>query len=203
MSAPGWRMTTGNSLSRTTASASIRATSRSFSIYSSAFTARIAIPARALGLQSARKSWSATTAESGCSRKRAGDRPSISRSPPEGTMEVDMAGNPAGKPLEILLVEDNPADVDMTRQALELGGVAHSLYVTEDGEQALRFRLREAPYADAPEPDVVLLDLKLPKASGYGLLAAIRAHRRLKNLTVIILTSSNLQDDEQRSHEYA
>ena len=110
---------------------------------------------------------------------------------------------PAAKPLNILLVEDNPADVDMTRQALSMGAIPHQLHVAEDGEEALRFLLREPPHGESPAPDLVLLDLKLPKASGYGLLAAIRAHRRLRHLTVIILTSSNLRDDEERSHEYA
>ena len=104
--------------------------------------------------------------------------------------------------LEILLVEDNPADVRMAQQALIAGEIPHRLHVAEDGERALLFLLREGPFAGAPRPDLVLLDLKLPKSNGFGLLTAIRANPQLKGLTVVIFTGSSLSYDETQGQEF-
>ena len=109
----------------------------------------------------------------------------------------------AGKTMEVLIVEDNPADVRMAQEALRLAGIPHHLHIALDGEQALLFLLREGQYRDAPKPDLVLLDLKLPRSSGFGLLQAIRAHRQLKGPIVVVLTGSDLHHDVARSREYA
>lgn len=106
------------------------------------------------------------------------------------------------EPLEILIVEDNPADVRIAQEALKLANFAHRLHVVMDGEQALAFLLREGAFADAPQPDLVLLDLKLPRLNGFAVLAAIRA-RRDKRITVVVLTGSSLRDDRTRSQELA
>jgi CheY-like chemotaxis protein len=103
------------------------------------------------------------------------------------------------RPLQILLVEDNPADVRMTREALAYAGVAHDLHVVGDGDQALAFLLREGAFAGMPIPDLVLLDLSLPGLSGHGVLQALRDRRARRSFPVVVLTGSKLQSDMERS----
>ena len=112
-----------------------------------------------------------------------------------------MAQSIPARLLDILIVEDNPADVQMAREALKVAEIPHRLHVVDNGEDALLFLLREGPHAGAPRPDLVLLDLRLPRASGFGLLTAIRANRQLKGLTVVIFTGSSLKHDEAQSDE--
>lgn len=114
-----------------------------------------------------------------------------------------MPDSNARRRLDILIVEDNPADVRMVREALLAADIAHDLHVATDGEQALLFLLREGAYGRAPRPDLVLLDLRLPMSNGFGVLAAIRAHRQLQALPVVILTGSSLREDELRSYTAA
>lgn len=102
--------------------------------------------------------------------------------------------------LEILLIDDNPADVRMTQLALGTLGIPHRLHVAGSGEEGLMFLLQDGEYATAPRPDLILLDLKLPKAGGFGVLSAVRAHRNMKDLVVVVFTGSNLQQDEARSY---
>lgn len=102
--------------------------------------------------------------------------------------------------LEILLIDDSPADVRMTQLALETAGIPNRLHVVETGEKGLMFLLQDGEYAAAPRPDVVLLDLKLPKASGFSVLSAVRSHRRMKDLVVVVFTGSSLQRDEAQSY---
>ncbi len=97
--------------------------------------------------------------------------------------------------IEILLVEDNPGDVRLTREALRDGKMLNHLSVVRDGEEALRFLRREGPYADAPRPDVVLLDLNLPRKDGREVLADIKADPDLRRVPVVILTTSNADRD--------
>lgn len=104
------------------------------------------------------------------------------------------------QPINILLVEDNPGDVDLTREALEAAKVANRLFVCEDGEQALDFLFRRGEYADVPRPDLILLDLNLPKKSGQEVLEEIRADAELTKVPVVILTTS--QADEDVCHAY-
>ncbi len=107
----------------------------------------------------------------------------------------------AGKPIEILLVEDNPGDVDLAREGLEESKLRNTLHVVEDGEQAMAFLLREGKYTDAPSPDVILLDLNLPRMDGRELLAEIKLNQDLRHIPVIVLTSSQIEEDIMKSYQ--
>lgn len=98
-------------------------------------------------------------------------------------------------PIEILMVEDNPADVELTREALSSGKLSNHLHVAEDGEIALDFLYQRGEYADAPRPDLIFLDLNLPKVCGKEVLADIKSHHSLKLIPVIILSSSEDAQD--------
>jgi len=99
------------------------------------------------------------------------------------------------EPVEILLVEDNPGDVRLTQEALKDGGVLNRLHVVEDGVDALSFLRRQGKYADAPRPELILLDLNLPKKDGREVLAEIKADDALKRIPVVILTISKAEED--------
>jgi len=99
------------------------------------------------------------------------------------------------RPMEILLVEDNPGDVRLTREALKDGEVASRLSVAPDGVEALRFLRREGPYAGTPRPDVVLLDLNLPRKDGWEVLEEVRRDPALREIPVVVLTSSDAERD--------
>jgi len=101
--------------------------------------------------------------------------------------------------LQILLVEDNPADVRMTKEAFAVAKIEGDLHVVTDGEQALAFLSRSAPYAEAPEPDLVLLDLSLPKIDGHTVLERVQEMRSKRRFPVVVLTGSKLQSDIERS----
>jgi two-component system, chemotaxis family, response regulator Rcp1 len=98
------------------------------------------------------------------------------------------------EPIEILLVEDNPGDVRLTREALRDSKLHNNLSVVEDGAEALAFLRREGSYTAAPRPDIILLDLNLPKLSGREVLQEIKKDEVLRRIPVVILTTS---DDEQ------
>ncbi|MCA9971271.1 MAG: response regulator [Anaerolineales bacterium] len=100
----------------------------------------------------------------------------------------------------ILLVEDNPGDVRLTQEALKEGKVLNELHVAKDGVEALDFLFRRGAHADAPRPDVILLDLNLPKMNGHEVLAEIKADPRLKPIPVVILTTSSAEDDIVRTY---
>lgn len=99
-----------------------------------------------------------------------------------------------GRPVEILLVEDSPSDALLTREALRQGKVNNSLHHVEDGVEALAYLRQEGKYADASRPDVILLDLNMPRMGGQEVLKEIRADEALNCLPVIVLTTS---DDER------
>ena len=99
------------------------------------------------------------------------------------------------KVIEILLVEDNPGDVDLAREALETGKVRNTLHVVGDGEAAMAFLRREGPYTGLPRPDLVLLDLNLPKKDGREVLAEIKADEALRRIPVVVLTTSKAEED--------
>jgi two-component system, chemotaxis family, response regulator Rcp1 len=103
------------------------------------------------------------------------------------------------KPLVILLVEDNPADVRMTQEALKLAKIEHELHVAGDGEQALAFLRKEGTYANAPDPDLMLLDLSIPRLDGHGVLSQLRPPRAERRFPVVVLTGSRLQSDLEKS----
>jgi CheY-like chemotaxis protein len=111
-----------------------------------------------------------------------------------------MSKGPA-EAIDILLVEDSPADVDLTREALEDAKVRNTLHVVEDGVEALAFLRRDGQYAGAPRPDLILLDLNLPKKDGREVLAEIKADPTLRRIPVVILTTSEAEQDILRSYD--
>jgi two-component system response regulator len=104
------------------------------------------------------------------------------------------------KPIEILLVEDSPTDILMTREAFEQAGLLKRLHVVEDGAAALTFLRRQGQYATAPRPDLILLDLNLPKKSGQDVLAELKADQALNAIPVIVLTTSRADEDILKSY---
>jgi CheY-like chemotaxis protein len=98
-------------------------------------------------------------------------------------------------PIEILQVEDNPGDVRLTKEALKEGRFANLINVAVDGFEAMAFLRREGKYANASRPDLILLDLNLPKKNGREVLAEIKADSNLKSIPVVVLTSSQAEKD--------
>lgn len=106
-----------------------------------------------------------------------------------------------GRAAEFLLVEDNPGDVRLTCEALTESKVKNNLSIVGDGMEAMSFLLREGKYIDAPRPDVILLDLNLPKKNGLEVLAAIKADASLKRIPVVIITSSEAEQDVLKTYD--
>lgn len=106
-----------------------------------------------------------------------------------------------GRPVEILLVEDNPGDVRLTKEALKEGKVANNLHVAMDGVEALAFLRREGDYSDKPRPDLILLDLNLPKKDGREVLEEIKNDEKLKKIPVVILTTSQDEADVLKTYK--
>ncbi|THF70262.1 response regulator [Deinococcus sp. Arct2-2] len=104
------------------------------------------------------------------------------------------------KSIEILLVEDNPADVMLTEEAFTEADFPHQLHVAKDGVEALRFLRREGPYTEKPTPDVILLDLNMPRMSGLEVLDVLKLDQYLRNIPVIVLTTSRAESDIWRSY---
>ena len=103
--------------------------------------------------------------------------------------------------VEILLVEDSLGDVRLTREAFKEGKLANNLHVVHDGEAALAFLRLEGPYRDSVRPDLILLDLNLPKKDGREVLAAIKADDTLKQIPVVVLTTSKAEQDVLRAYD--
>jgi chemotaxis family two-component system response regulator Rcp1 len=97
--------------------------------------------------------------------------------------------------IEILMVEDNPGDIRLTVEALKEGKVRNNLHTVGDGEEALAFLRRQGPYAEVPRPDLILLDLNLPKKTGQEVLAEIKEDPDLRRIPVVILTVSEAEAD--------
>jgi len=105
-----------------------------------------------------------------------------------------------GRPILILLVEDNDGDVRLTREALKEGRVANTLEVVRDGVDAMQYLTRQGPFADAPKPDLILLDLNLPRMDGREVLEKIKADESLKRIPVVVLTTSSAEEDVLRTY---
>jgi chemotaxis family two-component system response regulator Rcp1 len=105
------------------------------------------------------------------------------------------------RPIEILLVEDNPGDVRLTQEAFKDSKVTNRLHVVTDGVEAMQFLRREAKHADAPRPDLILLDLNLPKKDGREVLAEIREDPEVHMIPVVVLTASKVDEDICRAYE--
>ncbi|QIB73019.1 response regulator [Halogeometricum borinquense] len=105
------------------------------------------------------------------------------------------------EPIEILLVEDNPGDVRLTEKGLQKGNVTNNLHVVPNGIEALEFLRQENEYTDAPRPDLILLDLDMPKMGGKEVLREIKTDSDLKRLPVVVLSSSDAEEDIAKSYD--
>ena len=104
------------------------------------------------------------------------------------------------RPIDILLVEDNLGDIDLAREALGMGKLHNSLYVVQDGVAAMDFLRKNGKYANSPRPDLIILDLNLPKKDGRQVLAEIKVDEDLKRIPVVILTTSCAEEDVLKSY---
>ena len=105
------------------------------------------------------------------------------------------------RPIDILLVEDNPGDVRLTREALKDAKVLNEIYVARDGVEAMQFVHNEGSFANAPMPDIILLDLNLPKKDGREVLAEIKKDPKLRHIPIVILTTSKADEDIIRTYD--
>ncbi len=112
-----------------------------------------------------------------------------------------MATDEDGIMINVLLVEDDPGDVLITREAFAENKVRNELSVVNDGVKALQFLRREGEYAQAPRPDLILLDLNLPRMDGHEVLAAIKSDSNLQRIPVVVLTTSDAEEDVLRSYD--
>jgi len=103
-------------------------------------------------------------------------------------------------PIEILLVEDSPSDTELTVEALKGAKVRNHLSIVEDGVQAMEFLRRLGSYAQAPRPDLIMLDLNLPRKDGREVLAELKADEKLKTIPVVVLTTSSAEQDVLRAY---
>lgn len=137
--------------------------------------------------------------ESGLIQKK-GEAPRF-RSPYREAEEGEQRKAPVTLPIEILLVEDNPADVRFFREALHMAGIRHRLSVVTNGEEAMAYLHQQSPFRSAVRPEIVVLDLKLPRVSGHAVLAAIRVDPELRTIPVVVLSSSYAPRDQERSFD--
>jgi CheY-like chemotaxis protein len=112
-----------------------------------------------------------------------------------------MSTRTGNRPIEILLVEDNPGDARLTEEALKEGKVRNNLHHVHDGVEAMRFLERRDEHKDKPRPDLVLLDLNLPRKDGREVLADMRKNPDLKTIPVVVLTTSEAEQDVVRTYE--
>ncbi len=104
-------------------------------------------------------------------------------------------------PIEILLIEDNPADAELTREKMKSAKIVNEVHVVPDGVAAIQFLRRQGEFKDAPRPDLVLLDLNLPGKDGRDVLQEIKTDSELKLIPVVVLTSSEAEEDVVRSYQ--
>lgn len=105
------------------------------------------------------------------------------------------------RPITILMAEDNPADVDLTKECLARAKVANELHVVGDGEEAMAFLRKEGGHEEAPTPDLIFLDLNMPKKGGLEVLEELKADAALRAIPVVVLTSSSAEEDIARSYD--
>jgi chemotaxis family two-component system response regulator Rcp1 len=132
------------------------------------------------------------------------DRPHVGdnvSSPDSRSEGLVMFTQPIGRPVEILLVEDNPGDVELVREALAECGIPSSVNVVGDGDEALAYLRRQGAHAGAVPPDFMLLDLKLPKKGGLEVLAEMKASEAFRRIPVIVLSSSDAPEDVLRAYD--
>ena len=110
-------------------------------------------------------------------------------------------GEAVGDPIKILLVEDNPGDIRLTREALRDGKIYNNLYVVRDGVEAMAFLRKTGQYTRAPRPDLILLDLNLPRKDGHEVLAEVKTDENLRRIPVVILTTSQAEEDIIKTYD--
>jgi len=120
---------------------------------------------------------------------------------PRGSGDSAVCGEGLCRSVEILLVEDNPGDVRLTQEALKDNKVHNHLHVVGDGVEALAFLRGEGRYAGSPRPDLILLDLNLPRKDGREVLAEIKADTELRRIPVVVLTTSKAEEDILRAYD--
>ena len=116
-------------------------------------------------------------------------------------METPTVNPDLGRPIEILLVEDSPSDAEFTVEALKEATVRNHLSIAEDGVPAMEFLPRQGRYANAPRPDLIMLDLNLPRKDGREVLAELKADENLKMIPVVVLTTSRAEEDILRAYQ--
>ena len=116
-------------------------------------------------------------------------------------MTGEVKETPKERPVEILLVEDNPGDVRLTVEAFKEVKVRNTLHIVDDGEKAMSFLRQEGNYASARRPDLILLDLNLPRKDGRDVLAEIKQDAGLKHIPVVVLTSSEADEDVLKAYD--
>ena len=112
-----------------------------------------------------------------------------------------MSAAALGRPVEILLVEDNPGDVDLTRETLQDSKLLNHMNVVNNGVEAMAYLRREGKYADRTRPDLILLDLNLPKKDGREVLAEVKADDQLRRIPVVVLTTSSAEQDILQAYD--
>jgi CheY-like chemotaxis protein len=112
-----------------------------------------------------------------------------------------MTPKPAGQPIEVLLVEDDPGDVLLIREAFDFNKVHNNLNVVSDGEQALDYLRGTGDYAGRTRPDLVLLDLNLPRKDGREVLAEVKSDPDLRTIPIVVLTTSEAEEDVLKSYQ--
>jgi two-component system, chemotaxis family, response regulator Rcp1 len=112
-----------------------------------------------------------------------------------------MSTTEPARPIEILLVEDNPGDARLTKETLKDSKLLNSMSVVSDGVEAMAFLRREGPYAAAARPDLILLDLNLPRKDGREVLAEIKTDEQLRRIPVVVLTTSSAEQDILRTYD--
>jgi CheY-like chemotaxis protein len=118
------------------------------------------------------------------------------------TSETRKQVNPnVGRPVQVLLVEDSPSDAAMTIEAMHEGRIVNQVHVATDGEVAMAFLRQQEPYEDAPRPDLILLDLNMPRMDGREVLREVKADPSLKAIPVVVLTTSAAEEDILKSYE--
>jgi two-component system, chemotaxis family, response regulator Rcp1 len=170
---------------------------------SSGCTPAVAIQEPESAWRSVRRSWSSMEARFGSTRKRAWGRrfTSRSRGAPRGMGTIKKDNERWEREIEILLVDDNAGDTRLTMEALKESKLLGRVSVAVDGEEALAFLRREGSYASAPRPDLILLDLNLPRKSGREVLEEIKGDPGLRRIPVVVLTSSNAEQDVRQSYD--
>lgn len=111
-----------------------------------------------------------------------------------------VTGSQLGRPVIILMIEDNPGDVLLTMEALKEVKIRNTVHVAKDGVEGIEFLHRQGQFADAPRPDIILLDLNLPRKDGREVLAEIKADPELRRIPVVILTTSTAEQDVLRTY---